>query len=774
MKNYDTSNKKRLDDLQNQINNLGGGGGGGANLALSNLNATAINQNLRPNVTNTRSLGEQAFRWNEIFVNTILDFSDGSILYSDNLDGMILRTQNTDLVDSKTLVLRTGNSNQSNSAEIISRSGNAPQGFSGDNIVRSGNALNEGQRGRVVLDGRFIEFTGKQAKNASDPTDPQDLVTKAWAEANLGGGGGGGGETALVDAIDRTIKGPLPSFRLEEFFANYDIVNDDLDLFDQKNFVRISTAVGQLYEPATDQRVNKISFVVDDQGSGIGGFIKCFIYKINSLNEIAEGIYDYELIGAGHKEFVSVIGPQEVSIFVNGDTRNIILEQGEKYIISASLMSIEGFQVGITNFAFKVDLNPPVAGGLYRSIHCPFFSKDLIAPFNLKMKVEYSASFDSIDNNDNLFQGMFVLFDHLGEIYELTNINGITGELEWQIALDMKVPNANHPVIKVIGGQSTGLELKRSTHPIDSISQLHNFTPLRGKGQNFLVDGVQSINFPRILTENDESLFKTKYYGLPLVINNGFTYNNPIVINTANRIFGFKIPNIINNPDFNVIDITFPIRVSNDFNGTIRGAIMNEASAVITQLVTNFFVQTNELSTEREKLVWVTISAPVNTDITGDRLVAIYATPFTSGSLTFFADEVIGSQGGYEFNAGEVPEDFRNDFSGVNFIAYPRLNILTASLKRENGLMKTTDKFPFSVNYPISSNAVNSKIFENFRQVGCCAKTYDDFGLNMFSYPYPALDGDFQVRDGDTLESVFSKDVIYRFINSRFVRIEKE
>jgi len=88
--------------------------------------------------------------------------------------------------------------------------------------------------------------------------------------------------------------------------------------------------------------------------------------------------------------------------------------------------------------------------------------------------------------------------------------------------------------------------------------------------------------------------------------------------------------------------------------------------------------------------------------------------------------------------------------------------------------MKTTDKFPFSVNYPISSNAVNSKIFENFRQVGCCAKTYDDFGLNMFSYPYPALDGDFQVRDGDTLESVFSKDVIYRFINSRFVRIEKE
>lgn len=49
--------------------------GGGANLTLSNLNTTSINQDLLPSSTNTRSLGSASLRWANLFVSTIQNAS---------------------------------------------------------------------------------------------------------------------------------------------------------------------------------------------------------------------------------------------------------------------------------------------------------------------------------------------------------------------------------------------------------------------------------------------------------------------------------------------------------------------------------------------------------------------------------------------------------------------------------------------------------------------------------------------------------------------------
>lgn len=49
--------------------------GGGANLTLSNLNTTSINQDLLPNAANTRSVGSASLRWANLFVSTIQNAS---------------------------------------------------------------------------------------------------------------------------------------------------------------------------------------------------------------------------------------------------------------------------------------------------------------------------------------------------------------------------------------------------------------------------------------------------------------------------------------------------------------------------------------------------------------------------------------------------------------------------------------------------------------------------------------------------------------------------
>lgn len=59
-------------------------------------------------------------------------------------------------------------------------------GDTGDAIVESGSNAGSGLRGKVILDGRYIDATSKNISNVADPVNNQDAATKSWVEANIG------------------------------------------------------------------------------------------------------------------------------------------------------------------------------------------------------------------------------------------------------------------------------------------------------------------------------------------------------------------------------------------------------------------------------------------------------------------------------------------------------------------------------------------------------------------------------------------------------------
>lgn len=86
------------------------------------------------------------------------------------------------------LVMYTNNQADAatNSFKVSLITGNAADGNSGDINITTGSA--SGDRGTITLDALEVQCSSMQFKDAADPTDAQDLATKAYVDAQISAG----------------------------------------------------------------------------------------------------------------------------------------------------------------------------------------------------------------------------------------------------------------------------------------------------------------------------------------------------------------------------------------------------------------------------------------------------------------------------------------------------------------------------------------------------------------------------------------------------------
>lgn len=140
---------------------------GGANVTLSNLTSpTAINQDLLPGVTDVTNFGTTLKRILEVVTKSI------------NISSL-----NISIVAAINAVIK--NNNTGGGITVIT--GDTIVGNSGPISLITGTAT--GIRGAISLDGLEVNVNSTKIINVDDPTNPQDVATKAYVDASVGGSG---------------------------------------------------------------------------------------------------------------------------------------------------------------------------------------------------------------------------------------------------------------------------------------------------------------------------------------------------------------------------------------------------------------------------------------------------------------------------------------------------------------------------------------------------------------------------------------------------------
>ena len=141
----------------------------GANTALSNLTATAINQDLVPGISNNNNLGSASFLWHTLYLASSIIDSGG------------------------TAVIQVGGQ------ELADNSGNVSVQWGTRNLVDSSgiqsiewnNRLLVAISGATMLDyttAGLINASTNRITNVVDPTSPQDAATKNYVDTHSGTG----------------------------------------------------------------------------------------------------------------------------------------------------------------------------------------------------------------------------------------------------------------------------------------------------------------------------------------------------------------------------------------------------------------------------------------------------------------------------------------------------------------------------------------------------------------------------------------------------------
>jgi hypothetical protein len=124
-----------------------GAGGSGANTTLSNLTATtSINQDLVPDVTDTRNLGSTTKQYDTLYARTVK-----STVVGNNSNNINLKTENTTIGASGVVTISSGTATSGNSGQVNISSGSITTGITSGNVTLSSGASTTGPTGSVTI-----------------------------------------------------------------------------------------------------------------------------------------------------------------------------------------------------------------------------------------------------------------------------------------------------------------------------------------------------------------------------------------------------------------------------------------------------------------------------------------------------------------------------------------------------------------------------------------------------------------------------------------------
>lgn len=190
----------------------------GANDTLSNLvSPTSINQDLLPSGNETRDIGSNTLRYDDIFVRKIttqviaaegnvsklgLDISAGNAvdIRSSTVNPATLSLTTGDLTGgSGPIAMRTGGASggtgridiatgdaTGGSTGLISIQTGTPGAFAPSGNIELTTGATSGTRGQIIVDARQLSMSSAKIVDLDNPTNAQDAATKAYVDANGG------------------------------------------------------------------------------------------------------------------------------------------------------------------------------------------------------------------------------------------------------------------------------------------------------------------------------------------------------------------------------------------------------------------------------------------------------------------------------------------------------------------------------------------------------------------------------------------------------------